>query len=68
MEIQKDISKIQNNIIILSKDIFKLQNDMKKSGIVFNNKVFNLHKEKSINRLSRILRYAQKVNNLIKEI
>lgn len=59
-----EINKIQKNLLILSKDISKLQNDMKNSGKVFNNRVFNLHKEKSINRLSRILRYAQKVNDL----
>ena len=64
-DIQKNINKIKRNIFKLSEDMFILQNNMKQSGFVFNNKVFTGHKEKSINRLGRILNYAQQVINIV---
>jgi len=63
-EIQNSIYKIRKNILTLSEDMFILQNNMKQSGAVFNNRVFTEHKEKSINRLGRILNYAQKIVNV----
>jgi len=63
-EIQEKIYKIRKNIRTLSEDLFILQNNMKQSGAVFNNRVFTEHKNKSINRIGRILNYAQKIVNV----
>jgi hypothetical protein len=60
-KMQYDINKIRKDINMLSENIFILQNNLKHSGVVFNNKVFLEHKDKSINRLTRILNYAQKI-------
>lgn len=60
-EIQKIIIRIMKNLNALSEDFFILQNNLKQSGAVFNNKVFMKHKDKSINRLGRLLKYAQKI-------
>ena len=60
-EIQKIINRIMKNLIAVSDDFFLLQNNLKQSGFIFNNKVFSEHKDKSINRLGRLLRYAQEV-------
>lgn len=65
--IQDNILKIKKDINMLSENFFILQNNMKHSGIVFNNKVFGEHKDKSINRLKRILNYAQTVIKSINE-
>ena len=63
-ELQEDVDKIKTGFKQLSEDIFILQNNMKHSGAVFNNRVFTEHKDKSINRLGRILNYAQKIINI----
>lgn len=66
-EIIKNIKQIKKNVDKLSEDFFILQNNMKHSGFVFNNKVFYDHKDKSINRLNRILKYAYDVVNISNE-
>lgn len=66
-EIIKNIKQIKIDINKLSEDIFLLQNNMKHSGFVFNNKVFYEHKDKSVNRLTRILKYAYNVVNISNE-
>jgi len=63
-EIQEKIYKIRKNIRTLSEDLFISQNNMQQSGAVFNNRVFTEHKNKSINRIGRILNYAQKIVNV----
>ena len=44
---QDNINKIRKDINKLSENIWILQNNLKHSGVVFNNKVFLEHKDKS---------------------
>ena len=60
-EIRNIINRIRQNLIVLSEDFFLLQNNLKQSGAVFNNKVFIDNKNRHINKLARIVKYAQEI-------